>query len=128
RHKVGQIDSELVPSFWTVVRTGWIFILPLALLVYYMLNGHTPALAASTSLLTVIVASWLIKGQRITPKRFIEGCVEVCTALAPLIAAVAGAGILMLGLNLTGLASKLSALIFSVAEAHLLLALMLATV
>lgn len=128
RRQVGNIDSSLIPSLWTVVRTGWIFVVPMGLLVFYMLNGHTPALAATFALLAVILASWTVRGKRIGPRRLIEGCVEVCTAIAPLIAAVAGAGILMLGLNITGLVSKLSALIFSVAEINLFLALAAAAV
>ncbi|MCF5081110.1 TRAP transporter large permease subunit, partial [Pseudomonas lactis] len=98
------------------------------ILVYYMLDGHTPALAATAGLLAVIVASWSMAKTRIGPRRFIEACVEVCTALAPLIAAVAGAGILLLGLNITGLASKLAALIFGIAQLNLFLALLLAAV
>lgn len=128
RHQVGNIDSSLIPSLWTVIRTGWIFVVPMGLLVFYMLSGHTPALAATFALLAVILASWGIPGKRLGPRRIIEGCVEVCTAIAPLIAAVAGAGILMLGLNVTGLVSKLSALIFSVAEVNLFLALAAAAV
>ncbi len=126
RRGVGTIDSSLVPTLWTVVRTGWVFVVPMGILVYYMLDGHTPALAATAGLLAVIVASWTIPRSRINPRRFIEGCVEVCTALAPLIAAVAGAGVLLLGLNITGLASKLAALIFGIAQANLFLALLLA--
>tara|TARA_R110000796_G_scaffold252577_1_gene388036 strand:- start:6369 stop:8342 length:1974 start_codon:yes stop_codon:yes gene_type:complete len=127
-HDVGKIDSSLIPTLWTVVRTGWVFVVPMSILVYYMLKGYTPALAATAGLLAVIVASWTTAKTRINPRRFIEGCVEVCTALAPLIAAVAGAGILLLGLNITGLASKLAALIFGIAEINLFLALLLAAV
>lgn len=125
RHEVGKIDGTLIPTLWTVVRTGWVFVVPMGILVYYMLAGHTPALAATIGLLAVIVASWSLSA-RITPSKFIRGCVEVSVALAPLIAAVAGAGILMLGLNITGLASKLAALIFGIAQANLLLALIMA--
>jgi TRAP transporter 4TM/12TM fusion protein len=126
RRDVGKIDISMVPTLWTVVRTGWVFVVPMSILVYYMLDGHTPALAATAGLLAVIVASWTMAKTRINPRRFIEGCVEVCTALAPLIAAVAGAGILLLGLNITGLASKLAALIFGIAQINLFVALLLA--
>src|SRR5690606_17123941 len=128
KNDAARIDSNLIPSIWIVLRTGWVFVVPMAILVYYMFDGHTPALAATTGLLAVLAASWISFRNRINARRFVEGCVEVCTALSPLIAAVAGAGILMLGLNMTGLASKLAALIFNMAEANLLMALMLAAV
>lgn len=128
RHDVGRIDKAMIPTWMHTFRTGWIFLLPMGLLVYVMMSGRTPALAAMTGLVTIIVVSWVMGGKPITPRRFIEGCVEVCTAIAPLIAAVAGAGILLIGLNVTGLASKLAALIFSVAEANLFLALILAMI
>ncbi|MCH2557693.1 MAG: TRAP transporter fused permease subunit [Alcanivorax sp.] len=128
RHDVGRIDSDLIPTLRTVIRTGWIFVIPMGLLVYYMLNGHTPALAATFALIAVVVASWGLPGKRLGPRRLAEGCVQVCTAIAPLIAAVAGAGILLLGLNITGLVSKLSALIFNVAEVNMMLALAAAAV
>lgn len=128
RRGVGTIDASLVPTLRTVLRTGWVFVVPMGILVYYMLDGHTPAKAATAGLLAVIVASWSTARSRVDPRRFMEGCVEVCSALAPLIAAVAGAGILLLGLNITGLASKLAALIFSVAQLNLFMALVLAAV
>lgn len=128
RNNVGRIDNSLIPTWSTTLRTGWIFLLPMGLLVYVMLTGRTPALAATTGLVAVIVSSWFMGGNAITPKRFLEGCVEVCSAIAPLIAAVAGAGILLIGLNVTGLASKLSSLIFSVAQANMFIALLLAMV
>ncbi len=128
RHNVGHIDPSEIPTWLHTLRTGWVFIIPMGLLVYVMMSGRTPALAATSGLVASIVVSWLVGDKAITPKKFLQGCVEVCTAIAPLIAAVAGAGILLFGLNITGLASKLSALIFSVAEANLLLALLLATI
>ncbi|MBJ7275749.1 TRAP transporter fused permease subunit [Marinobacter salarius] len=128
RHNVGHIDAADIPTWLHTFRTGWIFVIPMGLLVYVLMSGRTPALAATCGLVAVIVVSWFVGGKAITPRRFVQGCVEICTAIAPLIAAVAGAGILLIGLNVTGLASKLSALIFSVAEANLLLALLLATI
>jgi len=128
RHNVGHINAADIPTWIHTLRTGWIFVIPMGLLVYVMMSGRTPALAATCGLVAIIVVSWFVGDNAITPRKFVQGCVEVCSAIAPLIAAVAGAGILLIGLNVTGLASKLSALIFSVAEANLLLALLLATI
>jgi TRAP transporter 4TM/12TM fusion protein len=128
RNQVGQIAKNLIPTWQQTLRSGWVFLLPMGLLVYIMLTGRTPALAATAGLLAVIISSWFLGGNAITPRRFVEGCVEVCSAIAPLIAAVAGAGILLITLNVTGLASKLSSLIFSVAEANLFAALLLAMI
>ncbi len=106
KRDIGRIDRSLIPDAASVLKLAWIFVVPMAILVYYMIDGHTPAKAATAGVLTIIAFSWLSRRTRLTPKRLVESCVAVCTAMAPVIAAVAGAGILMLGLNITGLASK----------------------
>lgn len=48
KNDAGKIDSSMIPSVWTVLRTGWIFVVPMTILVYYMFQGYTPALAATS--------------------------------------------------------------------------------
>jgi TRAP transporter 4TM/12TM fusion protein len=46
-------------SIWGVVKGGWQFIIPLAVLVGLLVMGYTPIRAAAVAILAVILASWL---------------------------------------------------------------------
>lgn len=59
----GLMDDEQ-PAFMKVLRDGGPqFFLPVALLIYLLVNGYTPTYAAGWAILTCIAASWL------TPRR-----------------------------------------------------------
>ncbi|MEC9340153.1 MAG: TRAP transporter large permease subunit, partial [Pseudomonadota bacterium] len=105
---------------------GWHTLVPFAVLVYFLVEGYTAAYVAGAAALTAIVVSWTRPGLRVTPGRFIEICVGTLYALGPLVAAVAAAGIVIGGLNITGLAGKVSSLIFSVTGGELLPTLIIA--
>ncbi|KMQ74837.1 TRAP transporter permease [Marinobacter subterrani] len=54
-----QLDDEEAPSLKEVMKGGWHFLLPLAVLVAALIYGYTPTYAAGIAILSVIVASWL---------------------------------------------------------------------
>lgn len=127
RHGWGMLDEASMPTWRATWKLMVMFVVPMGLLVYLLFTGRTPGLAAMLALLSVVVASWLLPGAKtVTPRLFVAGCVEVCGALAPLLAAVAGAGLLLEALNFTGLGAKLADTILGVAQNNLFPALLLA--
>lgn len=54
-----RLDDEEAPSLKEVMKGGWHFLLPLAVLVAALVYGYTPTYAAGIAILSVIVASWL---------------------------------------------------------------------
>lgn len=121
----GMEQSQIV-GLGTALREGWHNIIPFVVLIYFLLEGYTAAYVAGVGVLTAIGISWLRPGFRVTPKRAVHIAVNTVHALGPLVAAVAAAGIVIGALNLTGMAGKMSSLIFAMADGSLLLSLIVA--
>ncbi|MGO1233512.1 MAG: TRAP transporter permease, partial [Marinobacter sp.] len=54
-----KLEDDEAPSLKEVMKDGWHFLLPLAVLVGALIYGFTPTYAAGIAILSVIVASWL---------------------------------------------------------------------
>lgn len=120
-------ESE-IPTMRSALTAGWHNIVPFAVLIYFMITGYTAAFVAGTGVIAAFLISWVKRDTRLTPRRVVAVCVGTIYALAPLVAAVAAAGIVIGALNITGLSGKVSSLIFAVAGGVKLLSLMIAAI
>lgn len=99
--------SELVSS-WSVLKKGWGYILPLAVLLYFLFwRGSTPAFAALTAS-CVLLAFALVKGRMRTRHEWGEFIFGGGAGMVPLIMIGAGAGAVVGVMNSTGLGQSLS--------------------
>lgn len=125
---LGMPASE-IPHIRAVIRSGWFYVLPLVVLCYFLLEGYGADYTAALAVLAVIVVSWWPQAKtRITPREFIAGCVETCVILAPLVAAVAAAGIVVAVLTFTGVTGKAATVIFAITGKNLFLVLVSAMI
>jgi len=108
---VGIDEDEILPV-WPVLVGSWYQLIPLGVLIGLLIAGFSPAFVAAGALLTLLLCSTLGSAP-ITPVRLVNVCVEVCCAMAPLVAAVAAAGLVIGCLNISGLAGKLATLVFT---------------
>ena len=119
--------SEL-PKVVAVITSGWIFVLPFAVLIYFLFwLGYNPGLSAMYAGGTLLVLS-AIKRMRL-PNRaewadFIFGSGE---NLVPLILIAGGAGVVMGVLNSTGLAFQLSIILTDLGESSGIFVMLLLT-
>lgn len=114
-----------IPRLRTTLLAGWYQPLPLLVLVAALAAGYSPAYVAALAFLSALAVS-LLGPQRVGPRRLVRVCIETCYALAPLVAAVAAAGVVIGALNLTGLGGKLSTLVFTLTGGELLPSLLVA--
>ncbi len=121
------VDPSALPSVTSAFRNGWFHLLPLTVLITLLVLGYSPALVAAGAVLVVLVTSHF-GDQPISPRRLVTIVTETCAALAPLVAAVAAAGVVIGCLNITGLAGKLATLIFTVTGGSVLGSLIVAMV
>ncbi len=89
-------------------------------LTYALVNGYSPAYVAAGASLLAIVTSWLTVRHAIGPRRLMQGALETCSRAAPLVAAVAAAGLIVGTLNMTGLAGKFAELLYALAGGQLI--------
>ncbi|HEX6994042.1 MAG TPA: TRAP transporter fused permease subunit [Gammaproteobacteria bacterium] len=109
RHGLHGLPKAELPSGKTALRTGWIFLLPLVLLMYLLFDlGYDPALSAmfSVAALAVLAVLKLRSLLRLdTLKSLLVGTGE---NMLPLLMIGGGAGIVIGVMNITGLGFSLS--------------------
>jgi len=128
RYDEGKIPEADIVTLLTALRRGAVFFLPLVAMVALLVMGYTPTYVAAGSTLAVIVLSWLTPRYAIGPRRFVTACVETISQLVPLIGAVAGAGLILGCLEISGLAGKFQVLLFILSFGELIPTLILSGV
>jgi TRAP transporter 4TM/12TM fusion protein len=125
---VGMPASQ-IPALRTVIRKGWFYVIPFVILVHFVMAGYGADYTAALTVLTVILVSWWpAAARRIGVREFIAGCVDTCVILAPLVAAVAAAGIVVAVLTFTGITGKAATVIFAITGKDMFLVLLSAMV
>lgn len=128
RNDEGRMPDDQIVDLATALVRGWRHLLPLAALIALLIMGYTPTYVAAGSTAAVIVLSWLSPRDAITPRRFVECCVDTITQLVPLVGAVAGAGIVIGCIEVSGLAGKFTLLITSLSGGYIASTLFLSAV
>jgi len=109
RHGLHGLSKSELPSGKAALRTGWIFLLPLGVLIYLLFGlGYDPALSAMFSVVALAVLA-VIKLRSLlglgTLKSLLVGTGE---NMLPLLMIGGGAGIVIGVMNITGLGFSLS--------------------
>jgi TRAP transporter 4TM/12TM fusion protein len=124
-----RVAEELIPKFWEVLKTGWIFALPFVVLVAalftYNLQPETAALYAAGA---VIALGFTVgyKGHRLTLKDLWATIVDTSSGVVGVTMIVAAAGFIMGVLNLSGLGFALTMALVEVGSGNMLVLLALA--
>ena len=112
-----------LPPIWPLLRSKGFLLIPLIAIIYFLLAGYTPLMAAFNGILVSFVLSWLNKDTRLTPDRIFQafeagarGAIGVACACAT-VGMVVGMG------TLTGLALRIAGAIVSAAGGSKILTL-----
>ncbi len=128
RRGITRIEAELIPSLISVLKTGWIFIAPFAVLIYtlFWLNWQVQTAAIAACLITIVAGFVLgYQGQRMSPRDIYESFYETGTSILEIMMIVAGASFIIGILFVTGLGSAFTLLLVKVGGDSLLLLLVL---
>ena len=106
------LDKRDVPPLLTTMKNGGLFLVPLAAIVWALFEGYSPTFVALFGAVAVIGISFMRKQTRLSTKRIIDSLAETASRLAPVVGACTAAGFVIGGITMTGLAAKLSALVF----------------
>ncbi|MEZ5650447.1 MAG: TRAP transporter fused permease subunit [Burkholderiaceae bacterium] len=126
RSRLAALDAEHMPRIGAVLKSGGVFVIPLIAITWALLDGYTPTYAALYALLAVLVVSWFRPGRRIGPRAAFDILSETSLRMVAVTGACAAAGLVIGGITMTGLASKLGGLIFMIAETDPVWSLVLA--
>lgn len=119
------IAPEHLPKAWALLKTKGFLLLPLIAIVYFLLSGYTPLMAAFYGILTCIGLSWLNKETRLTPKKLIEAFDSGARSALSVACACACVGMIVGTGTLTGLALRIASAIVDLSGGMLLPTLLL---
>ncbi len=127
RHGLHGLPAEQLPRLRAVVRRGWGFLVPLAVLLYTLMIALWEAgRAGMAAVIATVVVGLLQRRDRLTPARIAAAFVQTGRVLLDIVAITAVAGFVIGGLQLSGLGFKLSVLLVDVAGGSSLALLVLA--
>lgn len=114
RYKL-QPYADAVPPLARTLRSGWPYLIPIAVIIGILLAGYSPTFTAGAGILAVIVGSSLTKRTRMSLWSLIDGLAETTVRVLPVAGACAAAGLVIGGISMTGLGMKAASLILTVA-------------
>ena len=120
------VDRSQIPALGETLRDGGLFVVPLAVISWALLDGYTPTYSAVYGVAAVLAVSLLRRATRMGPADLIDVLAETSLRMVAVAGACAAAGLVIGGITMTGLASKFSALVFMISGANVLWSLVIA--
>jgi TRAP transporter 4TM/12TM fusion protein len=108
---IRRVEEAQIPRLWGVLRTGWIFILPFAVLIYALFTLNKEAeeaamYAAGTALVLGVAVGY--RGRRMPIRTLWQAIIETGQATLDIVMISAAAGFIIGILQVTGLGSALT--------------------
>jgi TRAP transporter 4TM/12TM fusion protein len=121
------VDAGLVPRLWDTLKRRGYLVLPLAALVYFLMEGYTPVRGAIWAIISLVVLLVVLDSQN--RRRILHVLWEALTAaprmMGPITVAVSIGGILVGIITMTGIGIRLSSVILNLAQGQLFVILLL---
>lgn len=126
--KAGKLDlrglkKEELPSLKKTIKSGWLYFVPIIVLVIVIFNQFSPGRAAVLATLSLIILGFFIKGERPSWSKFFEALKSGAEDTVLITVACAMAGIVVGILNMTGLAVSLGGLLVNMSQGIFILLL-----
>uniref|UniRef100_UPI000740495D TRAP transporter permease n=1 Tax=Shouchella shacheensis TaxID=1649580 RepID=UPI000740495D len=126
-HLHGLPKSEL-PVLWTVLKNGFLFFIPLFIIIFMLVSGFSPMRAGLFAIVAVIVVAMVKASTRLSPKQLIKALDLGARASLETAVACAAAGVIIGIISLSGIGLTFSSMIIQFAGGSLLLTLFLTMV
>ncbi|GIK79886.1 MAG: TRAP transporter fused permease subunit [Pseudorhodoplanes sp.] len=131
KHGIVGMPREARPPLWRVLRGGWHFTVPFAVLVYALLGWNMEAEYAAllaTAVLIVLAMTVKHKGRRVTPREVLAAVIGAGGSVVDIIAITAIAGILIGAMAITGVAFSLTQQLLSLSGGDLVTLLIITAI
>lgn len=127
RYGLGGMPADQIPTFRKTMADGWVFVIPLGVLVAALVAEYTPTYVALFGSAAVLVVSALrYRKSGLTLGLIYDVLAETTWRVIAVAGACAAAGMVIGGLTLTGLAQKFAHLIYGLTDSSLLPTLLIA--
>jgi TRAP transporter 4TM/12TM fusion protein len=119
------LDEKDIPRLLDVVKGGFQFLLPVAVLIYFLVANYSPMMVGFAGVVSVLIVTMMRRETRVGPGQLLK-LLEKGTRNAVMVSvACAAAGIIVGVVTLTGLGLKFSSMILSLSGGVLFFAILL---
>ncbi len=118
------VPKAEIPPLRKTLKEGWHFLIPVAVLIYFIVFAKTSVTrAAFWANISIFIATAMRPGKRMTCKQILAGLEKGAYTALPVIAILALAGVVVGMVTLTGLGLMMSSILIELAHGNLLLLL-----
>lgn len=129
KHGLAGLDAKDIPPMSGVMRRGWVYLIPIAVLIYTLLIARwSPGKAGMVAAISCFVAGSIYHESRVGWRGIVACLRDAGPILLPLIAISAIAGVVIGSLQLSGLTFKLALILGSATSGQTFLMLLLTAV
>jgi TRAP transporter 4TM/12TM fusion protein len=121
-------DIEDIRKTGEVLKKGWLYLVPLVVLIVLMVKGYSPQRAVFVTILVTIAVGFIKNRKNMTLKNFYKAALNSVKSIAPIAGACLLAGVIMGIINMTGLGLKISGIIQTLSQGRLIIALVLSMI
>jgi TRAP transporter 4TM/12TM fusion protein len=125
KDNIPMAQDDQVKRFGTVLKDGWLYFLPLIVLVALLVRNYSVKRSAFFSIIATLLVGLIKNRLNMTPRRILQALKSSVAGIAGIAAACILAGIIMDVINVTGLGLKISSIITGIANGNLMIALIL---
>lgn len=119
------LPRDILPKAWKVLRDGGHIFIPVAVLIYLLIEKWTPFLASSACVVGVFAISFVRKNTRMTPRKILIA-LEAATRITMTVSALGASAALIYGIiTVTGLLMKVTSIILALAGGSLFIGIVL---
>jgi TRAP transporter 4TM/12TM fusion protein len=122
------LPPEEIPQLRDVMRRGWHFFVPLAVVLGVMFAGYTPELAAFWGCMSTLALSWRHRKTAMGPKGIFQALAAGGKNNTSAGCSIGALGIIIGGIVLSGLGLKFSAILIEFAHGSLFFTIILVTI
>lgn len=120
------LPAEQIPRFRNVIRLGWVFLIPLSILIYTLMIANWEAgKAGMVAVIGVFIVGALQKETRPSFKKIVAAIEETGKTLLDIVVITALAGIVIGALHLSGFTFKISLLLVTLSGNNIYLLLLI---
>lgn len=126
KHGLLGLPTEQIPKFRNVIRLGWVFLIPLAILIYtLMIENWEPGKSGMFAVILVFAVGTIQKETRPSFKKIVNAFEETGKILLDIAVITALAGIVIGALHLSGFTFKISLLLVTLSGNNVFLLLLI---
>ena len=122
------LDSAETPSLWPVLKGGFLYFLPLIVIIYMLVTGFSAMRAGLFAIIATVTVGLVLEPRSMLPRNLVRIAEGTGRGIVEVAVATAAAGIVVGLISLTGLSTRFSDLILDLAGGSLLVALILTSI